>query len=98
MNEPLDVYVDQFTVTAGPYGGALTFDRNMPHPVPLALPRPERVATLRISVESLKVLAFVVARQIKAAEREMGVVYPIPAQVLSSLGIGPEDWEHFWKG
>ena len=99
MTEPLmDVYVDQFTVTPGPYGAALSFARNEPHPAGLTPAAPERVVTLRLSVEHLKVLSFLIRRQVKRLEEVHGVVYPVPRNTLAGSDIATEDWEFFWKG
>ena len=94
---PMDVYVDQFTVSPGLYGAALSFSRNVAHPAALIPAAPEPVITLRMSVEHLKVLSFLIRRQVKRLEEVHGVVYPVPRNALASSDIAPEDWEFFWK-
>ena len=99
MSEPpMDVYVDQFVVTPGPYGAALSFSRNAAHPAGLTPAAPEPVITLRLSVEHLKVLSFLIRRQVKRLEEVHGVVYPVPRNTLAASDIPAEDWEFFWKG
>lgn len=97
MTEPIDVYCDQFTVTVGAYGASLSFQVSVPHPDPHAPRPPERVATVRMSVEHLKTLAMIITRHVKKMEAEFGVSYQVPSNVLAQLGIGREDWDSFWS-
>ena len=96
MTDPIDVFSDQFTITVGPYGANVSFGVTVPHPDPTAPKPPERVATIRMSVEHLKMMAMIITRHIKKMEGELGVSYPVPRQILGQLGIAPEDWDHFW--
>lgn len=97
MTDAVDAYSDQFTVTLGAYGASLSFAMNVPHPEPTAPKAPERVATIRMSVEHLKVMAMVIARHVKKMEADSGVSYQVPSQLLAQLGIGREDWDSFWS-
>lgn len=97
MVEPIDAYADQFMVTLGPYGASISFLASAPHPGPGAPPPPERVATMRMSLQHLKTMAIVINRQVKRMERESGVVYDVPNQVLGQLAIAREDWDSFWS-
>ena len=97
MPEVIDVYSDQFTVTVGPYGASLSFAVSVPHPEPTAPKPPERVATIRMSVEHLKTMTMVIATHVRKMEAELGVSYDVPSQVLAQLGIGREDWDNFWS-
>ena len=98
MSEPIDAYADQFQLSTGPYGASLSFQVSPPMvPAPGAAPNPERVATIRTSLERLKVMAFVLQRQILEHERMAGVTIPIPTNVLNDLRVGLEDWEAFWQ-
>ena len=97
MIEAIDVYSDQFTLTVGAYGASLSFAVSAPHPEPSAPKPPERVATIRMSVEHLKTMAVIIARHVKRMEAELGVSYQVPTQVLAQLGIGREDWDSFWS-
>lgn len=98
MEEPIDVYSDQFQVNLGPYGCALNFSVSSPTPpVPGQAPQAQRLATVRMSVEHLKIMSFILQRQIKKVETEMGVTADIPAQVLNSVSISREDWDAFWR-
>lgn len=96
MTEPIEVYADQFVVTLTPYGASLSFEVSVPHPSGHAPQPAQRVATIRMSTEHLKTVAFTIVRHVKKMESEFGVTYNIPSQVLGQLGIGREDWDDFW--
>ena len=97
MPEPIDVYADSFTITAAAYGAALTFSLRSAHPNQASPTPPERVATIRMSLEHLKTMVYVMKRQLTQYERETGIHVGIPGQVLSQLQIAPEDWDSFWR-
>ena len=97
MPEPIDVYADQFTVTTGAYGVALSFSLSPAHPSPGSQAPPERVATIRMRLEHLKTMTFVARRQLARYEQETGITVGVPAQALSQLQIPPEDWHAFWR-
>ena len=97
MPEPIDIFADQFQLTVGPYGCTLSFLLSPPAPpAPGSMPQGERMASVRVSIEHLKVLAFMLRRQIVQYERATGTEVQLPADVLNSLQIGPEDWDAFW--
>ena len=97
MVEPIDVYCDQFMVTTTAWGANLSFLVNTPHPEPTKPVPAERVATVRMSNEHLKVMAMIIVRQIKKMESDTGVKIDVDPRVLNNLGIAPEDWNNFWK-
>ena len=97
MVEPIDTYSDQFMVTTTSWGANLSFLMNTPHPEATKPVPAERVATIRMSNEHLKVMAMVIVRQIKKMEAETGVKVNVDSRVLNSLGIAPEDWDEFWR-
>jgi len=89
-----EFYSDMFEVVAGPYGIVLNFSKGPPEP---RMDTKETVARIRMSWEHAKSMTFIMARHIKKIERDTGVSYPIPLKVLSDMGIGPEDWDSFWR-
>lgn len=95
--DAIDVYSDQFTVTIGPYGANLSFALSVAHPDPSSPKPPERIATVRMSVEHLKTMCIIIARHIKRIEGELGITFQVPTQILNQLGIGQEDWDSFWR-
>ncbi len=54
------------------------------------------MATVRMSLEHLKVMTFILRRQLMQHERQTGTRIPVPIEVLNGLGISPEDWDAFW--
>lgn len=98
MPEPLDAYTDQFQVSTGPYGSTLNFMLSSPiPPAPGSPPQAERLATVRMSLEHLKVMTFILRRQLLEHESRTGTRIQVPVEVLNSLSISPEDWDSFWQ-
>lgn len=99
MAEPVDVYSDQFQINLGVYGCVCNFlVSNATPSAPGTPPQSERVATVRMSLEHLKLMTFVLHRQLAQFETQAGISIPIPLPVLSSLQIRQEDWQAFWHG
>jgi hypothetical protein len=98
MVEPIDIYSDSFGLNTGPYGCTLNFmiSPSTP-PAPGKAPQHETLATIRMSLEHLKLMTFVLRRQIMLHEQQTGVNIQVPTQVLSSLSISPDDWDSLWK-
>lgn len=98
MPEPLDAYSDQFHINVGPYGCVLNFAATQSQPPPQgAPPQADRVATIRMSIEHLKVMTYILRRQVITYERQLGVRVPLPVELLNNLRIGREDWDGFWR-
>ncbi len=97
MVEPINIYSDQFMVTTTSWGANLSFLVNTPHPESTKPIPAERLATIRMSNEHLKVMAMVLVRQIKKMEGETGIKIDVDSRVLNGLGIAREDWDEFWK-
>lgn len=97
MPEVIDVYSDQFSIGLGPYGANLMFALTPAHQDVTSPKPPEQLATIRMSIEHLKVMAILITRQVKKMESDLGVTYKIPSQILNSLGFAPEDWDLFWS-
>lgn len=98
MPEPIDVYSDQFQVNIGPYGCTLNFMITNPTPpAPGSAPQAERLASVRMSLEHLKVMTFMLRQQVLQYERQTAIRIQLPIDVLNSLRISPEDWESLWR-
>src|SRR5438034_3345026 len=97
MPDP-DVYADQAAANIGPFGCAIVFGLSPSMPPPGGVPVPVHVATVRMSLEHIKLLTFLLHRQLLQYEQGSGVQIPIPQQVLNQMQIGPEDWGAFWGG
>lgn len=97
MPDISDVYSDGVSLNIGPFGCALNFAMSpavAQGGAAGAMAQP--VSTVRMSLEHLKVMAFLIRRQLRDYERQSGVEVPIPADVLNQLRIGREDWDECW--
>ena len=95
---PPDLYCDQFQLTFSPYGAALNFSLSSPTPsAPGTVQQAERLVSMRMSLEHLKHMAFILQRQVRLYEKQTGFAINLPHEVLNATQIGPEDWEAFWK-
>lgn len=98
VSEPIDVYSDQFQIHTGPYGCTLNFFATSPQlPAPGSAPQADRVASVRMSLEHLKVMTYILWRQLTEYERQTGIQVPVPQEVLNALRIGREDWDAMWR-
>ena len=98
MPEPFDEYADQFTLSVGGYGATLTFMRTDRRPIaPGSAPQTSDIGTIRMSLEHLKVMAYLIQYQVKTAESGLGINVQVPPAILNNLQIAPEDWDQFWR-
>ena len=98
MTEVPDVYADQFQVNLGTFGCTINFQLSGATPVaPGAPPQVDRVATIRMSLEHLKAMVFIMHRQLAGYEAQAHVEIGLPVEVLRALQIRQEDWEAFWR-
>jgi hypothetical protein len=98
MAEPVDIYSDSFQINTGPYGCTLNFmlSPSTP-PAPGKSPQPDTLATVRMSLEHLKLMTFVLRRQVMLHEQQTGINIQLPTQVLHSLSISADDWDSVWR-
>lgn len=92
QTEVPEYYADQFTVTAGAYGVALTFALSPPHPAPGQASPPRPIARVRMSLEHAKVMAMILRKHLRGFEHESGITIPLPAALLNAMGLSQEDW------
>jgi len=97
MDEPIDVYADQFMITTTAFGANLSFYVNEAHPDRTKPVAAKALATIRMSNEHLKVMAMMMVQQVKKMEEDTGIDVKIDTRVLNNLNIAPEDWDSFWK-
>jgi hypothetical protein len=98
MTEPVDTYCDQFGLNLGPFGATLNFLMTSPNPPPAGtIPQAERMASIRVSLEHLKVMTFMLRRQIMQYEQQQSTDVGVPQDVLNSLRISQEDWQALWR-
>lgn len=87
-----EFYVDAFTVTVTPFGSAMTFGLNPPHPAPGQSTSAQDVVRLRMSLEHAKIMVMLLKRQLKNFEDQAGAAITIPRQVYNGAGLSQEDW------
>lgn len=98
MADAPDVYSDQFQVNLGPFGCTINFQLSGATPtLPGAPQQVERVATIRMSLEHLKAIAFILHRQLVAYEAQAHLSVGLPVEILRGMQILQEDWEAFWR-
>jgi hypothetical protein len=96
--EPFDIYVDTYQVSMNPYAGTINLMLTDAMPsAPGTPPKSLHVGSIRLSLENIKLLAFLLYRQIKQHEQNLGVNIQVPQQVLNALQIGAEDWQAIWR-
>ncbi len=95
---PVDVYSDSIGLNVGPLGCSLVFSLTGTGPIaPGMQPTIEKVATVRVSLEHLKLMAYIFRQQVRNYERQFGVQIQIPLDNLNQLRIGREDWDECWR-
>ena len=95
--EPFDLYSDSFTVTITPFGANITFSLREAHPSPNKPPQIKPLGTIRMSVEHLKTVVWMIRQQVRQVEGQMGTKSEVAPQILHQLNIAPQDWEDFWR-
>ena len=96
MPDAPDVYADQMGLNIAPFGCAINFSVSAPIPQATGISAGQPVATIRMSLEHMKMMAFLLRRQLIEWERGSGTQIPIPQEVLNQLRIGREDWDECW--
>ncbi len=92
-----DLYADQFVVSTTPFGANLSFGVREAHPTTARAPQTTMHGTIRMSVEHLKIMVYMIRRQVMKAEHDAGVKAEVAPQILNQLDIHPEDWDGFWQ-
>ena len=93
-----DVYVDQVQINTSPFGATINFMLTGSTPPPPGRPPSvQRKVDVRMSLEHLKVMAYILQKQVRQHEESTGVRIEIPTRLLGETGIAPEDWETFWR-
>lgn len=93
---PVDVYTDQLQVSIGPFGCTLNFGVSLAIQPAGGVAQGHPAATVRMSLEHLKVMTFLLRRQLLEYERESGIRVQVSRDVLNQLRIGQEDWQSSW--
>ena len=93
--DSLDGYADQLGITVGPFGSALAFSLSSLGEE--GHKNPKDVATIRMSLAHLKVMAYAIRREVLKFERQGEVKVEIPMSVLTQLKISRAEWDQFWN-
>ena len=89
MNEEVqELFSDEFIMDLSPWSVGITFGLRAYPPNVSRKP----VVRMRMSLSLAKVLAITLRRIIREYEGRAGIPVELPAEVLSELGIAPEDW------
>ena len=95
---PFDEYADQFQIVMNPFGATINFVRSPAKPgAPGTAAQNIDLGSIRMSWEHLKVMTFMMRRQVLESEANHGVRIPVSAATLNTVQIAPEDWEKFWN-
>jgi hypothetical protein len=101
MAEPIDVFSDGVQIFIGAYGCAIHFSLSTEEghkttPADQTLPG-ARVATIRVTPEFAKGLAFFLRERILMYEAEHGAIV-VPPKLLERLASGDQaKWEQLWR-
>lgn len=97
MPDPVDFYSDSVGLNVGPFGCVLNFGVSHAMPAPPGVPpQTTHLASVRMSLEHLKTMAYILRNQVRQYERQAQLTVPVPQEVLNALRIGPEDWRECW--
>ena len=95
--EPFDEYADEFTIAFNSIGANLSFAVSGPHsPTTGQTTQPQHLGTIRMRVENLKIMVFLMWHQIVRSEQSTGVV-KVPSEVLDQFQISLDDWNALWR-
>ena len=107
MVDAVDLFADAVHINVMAYGCTLQF--GLSRPVPMAVPTPppteatplptDRLATIRLSPELLKGLAFLLREHVLRYERNANVRIELPPELLASIlaGSNRERWNDCWE-
>ena len=96
-DEQFDEYADQFLIGIGAYGASLIFQRTSAAPTAQGEPSETiSIGTIRMSLEHLKSMVFILKRQVDDLESSQGIDVRLPQRTLNEMQIAPEDWDSFW--
>ncbi len=102
-----DVFTDGFQPRLGPYGCDLLFTLTeqpevvLPRPPgvpepPQAWKPPKNLVNVRMTPQHLKVMVFLLWKQINNAENQMGVRFDVPKAIMDASNVDEPQWNAFW--
>lgn len=90
---PEEYFSDVFWTTLNPWSAVVTFGLRMAHPSEKDVPK----VRVRMPLQQAKALAVILLRTVRRYESEANVNIELPNELLKTLGIPLEDWQHFTK-
>ena len=97
MAEAFDIYSDYVTFRTTHWGTTLSFHLQDVVPSDDGSWGQQLQGTVRMSNEHLKVVLFILARNMRTQEINTGARYDATNEILEQLGVPREDWNHFWE-
>ena len=105
MAEPIDVFVDAMHIAVMGFGSTLQFAVSKPVPMsgpqpPGSMPLPsDRVATIRMTPEFLKGMAFLLREHVLLYERNSGFKIELPKELMANIlsGTSIDRWKRCWE-
>lgn len=97
MAESFDVYTDVFHTMVTPWGTNLLFGLRPVSPEPQNDEPNRMLGVVRMSNEHLKVMCFMLQRQMVTYETEQQVTCDVSERLLAALDIPADEWTAFWK-
>lgn len=106
MAEPIDVFVDTVHINVLPLGCTLQFGLTKPAPMVLTQPgvqppplTSDRVATIRLTTELLKGMAFLLREHVLQYEKTSGFKVQLPPDLMANALVGTtrERWDRCWE-
>ena len=96
MSEPFDVYTDSAGLSMSDWGANLQFFVRGPVQSDGQATQLIDLGTVRMSNQHLKVLTYIIRRQIRNHESEAQFQFEVPKRTLETFGIIDQDWQAFW--
>ncbi len=97
MPEPFDVYSDSTALSISDWGTSLQFYVRGPAHPDGEIPEHLHLGTVRMSNEHIKVLLFLLRRQVHQHEEQADFRFDVPKRTLEAFNIAEEDWQAFWQ-
>ena len=96
MPEPFDIYSDYVTFRTTHWGTNLSFHLLEVSPSPDGNWGQNLQGTVRMSNEHLKVVLFMLARNLRQQETNTGARYDATDEILNQMGVPRDEWNRFW--
>ena len=96
MSESFDVYSDATALAISDWGANLQFYAGGPMQPDGEGIQQMYLGMVRMSNEHIKVLTYILRRQIRQHESQAQFQFEVPKRTLETFGIVEQDWQEFW--